>query len=1585
MNMAYNNNDFDDIRPYKQGVAVVKKGDYYGAIMVGGKQILPPIYESLTDFENGYATAKYYGDERVVNLSGQVQVKKGKEQLFLPETYDWGFDFVEDICVITKDGKLGIINSEFKEIHPPLYDKFLGIQNGYLLFCSLFEGRETKCIVDIKGNLLYTNVRKLNDLYYKVSLPSQNAHFGVINHNLEIIVPCEYVQISLLKDKFFYCYDSCGEFEEGCIRTLSGHKVFDFSYIDYITIEENWLVCRSRSSSSTNIYDLQGKEILKLGHLESFKSLKHINNNFIEIISSNYSSRDNSYVLSNIGVKLPKCNYFTLNSDPDHIYCQTQSLFRFDVEGKCYLILFNNGRNANISEAGRNEIVNITGKEVSCEFLNYSFFTLNDRFLSLHHKGLCGICDKEGNIILSPQYSTLVHWKNDLFIASVPFIEEGKSVKSYKYGIIDQTGKTILPFDYAFLEVLIPATFLCFSYDTIQYVSQGLNTNSRDSRKIGLIDSDLNIILEPKYNQIEKLDSIDLFKVAVSDKWGLIDYSADEIVPVKYNNIKISSNVITVSILAPTSKSSSLRNKNFFSGFLSNTIGEKGDFIVGDAKGGQISIPSLAYDWCGNFSEYGYAIVLKNGIYGKIDDCGNLVSLNGDRLIKVPDKYSWALDFIYGYTPIQIGGFWGIADENFNIVIPCTYDYIEPYCPGFFMVKNCKENTYGLVDTNNHVIAEAKYKSIIIRDDYFQLDNTIINKKGEEVLPFPIIEYELIKIENEVFWIYQSQYGGYGVYCNDKTIISPIYKTIAYKNGKFLCTLASMHKDYTPYTCDTVFDKYEFVINTNGEIILNIHGRELSIPSEFDLAFDAGYGLIKVKRHGEWDLLNYKQKIVTEKQYAYISDFNGIYAIVGVGDAPSHVCHKSDERVLSDKIRLGLINILGEEVLTPKYRSLVFFDNGYICFREDGPCGLMSPALNIIVPPQYYSIKMIDNYHFVVNETGLIDINGNIIIEPNRYSRRYKISVLTDGYYKLTWEENGFYETLIINANGEDIPIDNKNIKDLTMLENGLILVTRMYYNDAKPWYSLMSLHGDEILHGCLEMKFKENGLISIRRDDGWGLGDILGNIILECKYGNELMFQDSKCKIEVRDSSYIQEAHDDGRIFVKNGNEKILLPSYYYWGTDYNRGISIVRLKKSYRSMGVIDIRGNVVVPSRYESIQMFSNNIIITKQGDYYGAYDINGNMVLPQIFLSIEFVSENMMWVKWNTNKADSWNCKDYVPGENDSEYINYDLYLNPREQSRNRSALCSLEGHVISDPNIPFVGKFVGNYARIYKEILVEDDIIKFKGVGVIDIEGKNILKPIYNAVRLFKDSSYAEIVLDKKIGIADLSNHKIIMLNELNVKHIWDIDRFGRCLFSDKTCKYDSDTHEWYDGNYGVLNTSGVIMKAGKYDYIELLDNGLMLVSQNIGGANLYGILDIDGKEIIPTKYTDISSFYGENAVICIGGERSYGKINNGKWGVINSKGEFVKECVYDSEEDIKPFVDFGLIVEDTISSNKNIPEVVLSDFIHDNIRSIDYDYSYDYDDSFNDGSSKYGGYNGYDDDTIDEAFDGNPELTWNID
>ena len=70
------NTGYDEEPVFKQGIAIVKKYGKYGAVMVGGKEIVPPIYDALSDFNEGLATAEYSGVNRIVNLSGQVQVKK---------------------------------------------------------------------------------------------------------------------------------------------------------------------------------------------------------------------------------------------------------------------------------------------------------------------------------------------------------------------------------------------------------------------------------------------------------------------------------------------------------------------------------------------------------------------------------------------------------------------------------------------------------------------------------------------------------------------------------------------------------------------------------------------------------------------------------------------------------------------------------------------------------------------------------------------------------------------------------------------------------------------------------------------------------------------------------------------------------------------------------------------------------------------------------------------------------------------------------------------------------------------------------------------------------------------------------------------------------------------------------------------------------------------------------------------------------------------------------------------------------------------------------------------------------------------
>ena len=75
-------NRYDYIGEFYQGVAIVVKNNFYGDIMVGGKEIVPPIYDDLSEFENGCAVAKWNNEERVINLSGQIRVLKGNKEIF---------------------------------------------------------------------------------------------------------------------------------------------------------------------------------------------------------------------------------------------------------------------------------------------------------------------------------------------------------------------------------------------------------------------------------------------------------------------------------------------------------------------------------------------------------------------------------------------------------------------------------------------------------------------------------------------------------------------------------------------------------------------------------------------------------------------------------------------------------------------------------------------------------------------------------------------------------------------------------------------------------------------------------------------------------------------------------------------------------------------------------------------------------------------------------------------------------------------------------------------------------------------------------------------------------------------------------------------------------------------------------------------------------------------------------------------------------------------------------------------------------------------------------------------------------------
>ena len=62
---------YDFIGEFHQGVAIVVKDAQYGAILMGGNEVIPPSYDYISIFNEGYAQAIRKGECVLLDLSGR--------------------------------------------------------------------------------------------------------------------------------------------------------------------------------------------------------------------------------------------------------------------------------------------------------------------------------------------------------------------------------------------------------------------------------------------------------------------------------------------------------------------------------------------------------------------------------------------------------------------------------------------------------------------------------------------------------------------------------------------------------------------------------------------------------------------------------------------------------------------------------------------------------------------------------------------------------------------------------------------------------------------------------------------------------------------------------------------------------------------------------------------------------------------------------------------------------------------------------------------------------------------------------------------------------------------------------------------------------------------------------------------------------------------------------------------------------------------------------------------------------------------------------------------------------------------------
>jgi hypothetical protein len=198
---------------------------------------------------------------------------------------------------------------------------------------------------------------------------------------------------------------------------------------------------------------------------------------------------------------------------------------------------------------------------------------------------------------------------------------------------------------------------------------------------------------------------------------------------------------------------------------------------------------------------------------------------------------------------------------------------------------------------------------------------------------------------------------------------------------------------------------------------------------------------------------------------------------------------------------------------------------------------------------------------------------------------------------------------------------------------------------------------------------------------------------------------------------------------------------------------------------------------------------------------------------------------------------------------------------------------------------------------------------------------------------------------------------------------------------DSVVVFEDKNYQW-----GVKDLDGnIIVPAGKYGWIDGFDHGLARVRthKKSGRAGfiiaVINNLDSDNPEIIEGK---------DKVQDHINKDKAEHPENYAKWGIINKKGEEVLPLEYD---DIWNFLGKGRLSTNVVKDGRQF-QIYFHDLNHDIPLPNSFRKTMSDDDNF-DEQPHYGEYagsyaldvEGYDDDTIDEAFDGNPDAYWNID
>lgn len=395
-------------------------------------------------------------------------------------------------------------------------------------------------------------------------------------------------------------------------------------------------------------------------------------------------------------------------------------------------------------------------------------------------------------------------------------------------------------------------------------------------------------------------------------------------------------------------------------------------------------------------------------------------------------------------------------------------------------------------------------------------------------------------------------------------------------------------------------------------------------------------------------------------------------------------------------------------------------------------------------------------------------------------------------------------------------------------------------------------------------------------------------------------------------------------------------------------------------KKKGIVRSNGDVIIPPLYSDIMAVGNFYIVSTHGlfptEFMSRYDGSGQY-------------------KTAINEGGKY----YIIKANGDYSINdsfSDIHIEPNDFSRRISTI----GEPVDD----------ANYAIFH--VLKEGSSIP--RYGIVDIDGTILIEPIYTNLRFLRN-------------IESSSNNKRYIAFSRHGSQEWIQERNTYFPFIATEGLMDFDKNVILPDSYSSVEIFGQYVRTRigtKYGLCslngkKLIDNRCTFISfmacgdeTNVACFNIDGKLDIPNEHRIDYSVLDkIYCAYIEKkapATIYLFAYKSmHESIIGGKWGYINLKRGIKGEAIYDEvhsfwrdraivkKDGLYYLINWDLAIVGGPYSMARVGQYRSSNYMTSEI---------EYTSGESASSGKYGAYNGYDDDTIDSAFEGMPEATWNV-